>query len=203
MIISRTVRQTSTFGIAGSLSFLFLVTGCAYTPMTVNLAPDTIVSSSDIGNGQTIYLTVQDERAEDTVGNRGAAMMKGAKITLEQDLSAVVQSALTEMLSTKGFLVRYESSTGLHPLLRVDIRGLSYETSTGFWTGGVQVTAALKATVKGESETYENFYRYDNEDRVVVVPGADANNERINAALNDVLHQMMRDRKLLEVLAQG
>ena len=122
--------------------------------MTVNLEPDTAVGASDIGMGQTVYLTVQDERTEGDIGHRGAAMMKGAKITMEQDLS------------------------------------------------GVQVSAALKAIAQGESETYENFYRYENEDRVVVVPGADSNNERINVALNEVLHQLMRDRKLLEILAQ-
>ncbi|MGB5257030.1 MAG: YajG family lipoprotein [Woeseiaceae bacterium] len=170
--------------------------------MTVTLEPDTVVPSSDIGAGQSVYLKVQDERSEDTVGNRGSAMMKGAQITLEQDLSAVVQSALTDMLRTKGFDVRYDGTDGQHPALRVEIRGLSYETSTGFWTGGVQVTAAIKAIARGETGSYENFYRYDNEDRVVVVPGADSNNARINAALNDVLHQLMRDNKLLEVLAE-
>ena len=185
------------------LLILIVTSGCAYTPMTVNLTPDTMVTTSDIGNGKTVYLTVADERESDTVGNRGAAMMKGAKITLEQDLSAVVQSALIEMLQKKGFDVRHDGTYGMHPSLKVDIRGLEYSTSTGFWTGGVQVTAALKATVEAETERYENFYRFDNEDRVVVVPGADSNNERINAALNDVLHQLIRDRKLLEMLAQG
>ncbi len=180
-----------------------LLSACAYSPMTVNLEPDTIVSASDIGIGNTVYLTVIDERTESTIGHRGAAMMKGAKITLEEDLSAVVQLALTEMLQTKGFEIGYDDSNSLRPSLRVDIRGLEYSTSTGFWTGGVEVSAALKAIAIGEGETYENFYRYGNEDRVVVVPGADSNNERINTALNDVLRQLMSDRKLLEVLAQG
>lgn len=203
MINSTTQRQIIAFQKFFLLLVLALAGGCAYTPMSVTLTPDTMVSTSDIGNGMVVYLTVSDERESDTVGNRGAAMMKGAQITLEQDLSAVVQSALTEMLQSKGFLVRYDGTSGMHPTLRVDIRGLSYSTSTGFWTGGVQVTAALKATVQGETERYENFYRFDNEDRVVVVPGAESNNERINAALNDVLHQLVRDQKLLEVLAQG
>lgn len=170
--------------------------------MEVHLAPDTVVPTSDVGSGQTVNLIVVDERTESTIGHRGSAFMKGAKIVLDEDLSAVVQSALTEMLQTKGFEIEYSESTSLRPLLRVDIRGLDYSTSTGFWTGGVEVAAAIKAVANGESETYENFYRYNNEDRVVVVPGADSNNARINAALNDVLHQLMSDRKLLEVLAQ-
>jgi len=198
-----TVARIPALRILVLLLTLIVASGCAYTPMTVTLAPDTMVTTSDIGNGKTVYLTVADERESDTVGNRGAAMMKGAKITLEQDLAAVVQSALIEMLQKKGFDVSHDGAYGMRPSLKVDIRGLEYSTSTGFWTGGVQVTAALKATVEAETERYENFYRFDNEDRVVVVPGAESNNERINAALNDVLHQLIRDNKLLELLAKG
>jgi len=185
-----------------SILLVILLSGCAYQPMTVILEPDTTVTVSDIGRGQTIYLMVVDERTEDGIGNRGGAMMKGAKITLDEDLAAVVQSALISMLDTKGFVVNSTDSNAVSPLLRVDLRGLKYSTSTGFWTGGVEVTAAIRATAQGELENYENFYRYENEDRVMVVPGADSNSERINIALNDVLHQLIRDKKLLEVLAQ-
>lgn len=185
-----------------ALCGICFISACAYTPMTVSLQPDTTVTVSDIGSGKTVYLWVVDERDQQDIGHRGAAMMKGARISLEEDLSAVVQSALSEMLLSKGFEVAYDDTRQLNPSLRVDIRNLEYSTSTGFWTGGVEVAAAMKATARGELETFENFYRFQNEDRVVVVPGAESNNERINAALNDVLHQLMRDRKLLEVLAQ-
>ena len=181
---------------------LCLISACAVTPMSVELEPNTSVLASDIGNGQTVYLSVVDERTQTQIGNRGGAAFKGAKITLNEDLSAVVQVALSEMLLTKGFDIAFDESNTQKPSLRVDIRGLEYSTSTGFWTGGVQVTAALKATANGELGNYDNFYRYDNEDRVVVVPGADSNNKRINAALNFVLHRLVSDRKLLEVLAQ-
>lgn len=182
--------------------FIALLGGCVYTPMTVTLSPNTFVSSSEVGYGKTIDLIVNDERTEDGIGNRGSVMMKGAKITLTQDLTAVVQSALTEMLTTKGFQVRHGDSDTGRPSLTVDIRGLHYSTSTGFWTGGVEITAALKALAEGETETYQNFYRYENEDRIVFVPGAKNNREGINLALNDVLHQLIGDNKLLEVLAE-
>ena len=184
---------------------LFVVafaSGCAYTPMTVALDPATAVPASEIGAGQTVYLSVVDERTERQIGNRGSGMMKGAKITLEEDLEVVVHSALTDMLETKGFQISQDDTGARKPNLRVDIRGLEYDTSTGFWTGGVQVTAALKATANGETGNYDNFYRYDNEDRVVFVPGADSNSERINVALSSVLQQLVSDDDLLAVLAQ-
>ena len=180
---------------------LVVLSGCAFTPQTVKLEPATAIPASDIGAGQTIQLSVVDERTEQQVGNRGGGFGKGAKITLEDDLAAVVQNALTDMLQTKGFDVVPGGGTNQKPALRVDVRGLEYDTSTGFWTGGVQVTAALKATAEGVRESYDNFYRYDNEDRVVVVPGADSNSERINIALSSVLQQLVSDQKLLEVLA--
>ena len=204
MRIQNTLSPISAVRTSILFSVLLITTGCANVPMTVNLTPDTVVSSSDIGNGKTIYLTIRDERVDSNIGHRGSVgTQHGARITLEQDLSVVVQSALTEMLTTKGFDIRYDSDDGLHSELRVDIRGLSYSTSQGSRDGGVEVTAALKSTATGESETYENFYRTNSVYRVTFVPGEDSNNEWINAALNDVLHQLMRDRKLLEVLADG
>jgi len=190
--------------VIGILFGLCLISGCNITPMTAELEPDTSVPASDIGNGQTVYLSVVDERTEQQIGYIGIGRSHEAKISLDEDLAAVVQSALSEMLQTKGFDIAYDESNTQKPLLRVDIRGLVYSTSmTGFWTGGeVQVTAALKATVNGELENYDNFYRYENVDRLVVVPGVDRNNEMINAALNGVLHQLVSDRKLLEVLAR-
>ena len=184
------------------------LTSCAFTPMTVELELDTSVLASNIGNGQTVHLWVVDERTEQQIGNRGGASFKGAKITLDEDLAGAVQSTLSEMLQTKGFNIAYDESNSQKPSLRVDIHGLTYSMSSGFymlgsWTGEVQVTTALKATVNNELENYNNFYRYDNKVRVNnVVPGADSNNERINIALNDVLHQLVSDHKLLEALAQ-
>lgn len=184
------------------IAIALFVTGCAYTPMTVELQPDTTVTASDIGAGQTLYMLVRDERTEKEIGRRGTGMMQGAKISLEEDLAAVVQGALTDMLTTKGFQISAAETDANKPFLRVDVRGLEYATSTGFWTGGVQVSAALKATANGRLASYDDFYRYESEDRVVVVPGADGNNERINEALNDVLQQLVNDQKLLEVLAE-
>ena len=190
--------------VIGTLFGLCLISGCNITPMTAELEPDTSVPASDIGNGQTVYLSVVDERTEQHIGYQGIGGSHDAKISLDEDLAAIVQSALSEMLQTKGFDIAYDESNTQKPLLRVAIRGLLYSTSmTGFWTGGeVQVTATLKATVNGELENYDNFYRYENVDRLLVVPGVDRNNEMINAALNGVLHQLVSDGKLLEILAR-
>ena len=106
------------------IAALAVCSGCAYTPMTVNLEPDTNVTASDIGGGQTIYLRVVDERTSQDIGNRGSAMIKGAKISLEEDLAAIVQTALSDMFARKGFVTALDGSSNSQPLLRVDVRGL-------------------------------------------------------------------------------
>lgn len=193
------MEKTIKITLAPILILLLFCTGCAYTPMTVNLEPDTQTSTSELGNGRTVLLHVVDERPTQHIGHRGAGI-SGATISLEQDLTAVVQSAVSDMLQQKGFDVTHTSESQHDSSLRVDIRGLTYSTSMGFWTGGVRVTAAIRAEAVSSVEKYDNFYRYDSEDRVVVVPTAASNNEKINAGLNDVLRQMFGDQKLLEVL---
>lgn len=178
---------------------LVILSGCAVTPMTAELRLDTGIASSDIGVGKSVSLQVFDQREVQRIGNRGGSGFSGATIRLDQDLVAVVQDAAAEMLSRKGFDVKLSGNE--EATLRIDIRGLQYSTSTGFWTGGIHMTAAIRAEGRNALTSFENFYRFESEDRVVIVPGAAANNERINAALNDVLHQLFRDQKMLEVLA--
>ncbi|HMA12402.1 MAG TPA: YajG family lipoprotein, partial [Steroidobacteraceae bacterium] len=87
--------------------------------------------------------------------------------------------------------------------LTVEVRALNYETSTGFWTGGVEIKSALKAVGLRGGKAFEQMYRSDNEKRVVVVPTAGKNEEWINAALTDVLTQLFNDQGLFRHLTGG
>lgn len=176
-----------------------LCASCAVTPQEATIAPEIQVAQSDIGAGVTLALRVIDERADTTLGHRGAGL-KGAEIKVEQDVRAVIEQSIREGLERNGFEVVTWHPDALRTL-RVDIRLLEYYTSMGFWTAGIHTKAALKASAnKGDSE-YENFYRAENEKRKVFVPFAGENEELINAIAVDVLEQLFTDRDLLEFLA--
>jgi uncharacterized lipoprotein len=117
-----------------------LFAGCAFTPQTVVIEPMVEVTPSDIGGGHAVSVYVVDERDSTEIGRRGTGAMKGAAITTEQDVASVFRRSIVENLNKMGYAAS-ESLAG-DPvagatLLRVDIRAISYETSMGFWTGGV------------------------------------------------------------------
>lgn len=182
-----------------------VASGCAYTPQTVVIEPAVEVAASNIGEGHPVSVYVVDERTTTEIGRRGTGMVRGAAITTEQDMAAVFADEIIKGLRAMNFdAVKVPSpAAGLGAvLLRVDIRTIEYETSMGFWTGGVHVRGAMKATATREASSYDQLYRIDEEKRVMVVPGADSNAEMINTAVSAVLQEMFNDPKLFEFLAE-
>ena len=182
---------------------LALAGGCAYTPQTVEIDPEIVVAETDIGHGVQVGVYVVDERTNKELGRRGTGMMQGAAITTDQDVAEVFATEIVEGLQKKGFDAASVTSpaAGTATLLRVDIRSIEYETSVGFWTGGVHVRGSMKGTATKDGASYDKFYQVDDEKRVVVVPGADSNAQMINATVSAVIQEMFNDVDLFDFLA--
>ena len=177
--------------------------GCAYTSQTVVIEPKVEVAESNIGEGHPVAVHVVDERTSTEIGRRGSGMVRGAAITSEQDMADVFANEIVKGLETMNFDAVLAPSAGAGgALLRVDIRSIEHETSTGFWTGGVHVRGAIKATATRGANTYDQMYRVDDEKRVMVVPGADSNAEQINTTVSAVLQEMFNDAELFRFLAE-
>lgn len=183
------------FAVAASAA---LLSGCAVTSMEAKIAPQINFAQSDIGKGTRVAVNVLDERPTKDVGKRAAM---GAKIKMTEDLSAIIQTAVFEGLRRKGF--EPVAGADAPSNLKIEIRSLAYDMDTGWFTGGVNVDASMKAVAKGSGEPYERFYRSGDNDRVVFIPGAKENNKKLNAMVDNVLQQMFDDQKLLEVLASS
>lgn len=180
-----------------ALFLALLLPACAITKMEAKLDPMVDVAESNVGQGRTVALSVIDERPSRDIGKRAAV---GASIEMKADIAAIFQEKIGEGLRRHGFSVVNGASPDA-ATLRIDVRSLDYDVSTGWWTGGIDVSAAMKARAQGALEEYERLYRANKEDRVVFVPGAKGSNERINAVVADLLRQLFEDQKMLEVLA--
>jgi hypothetical protein len=76
-----------------------------------------------------------------------------AKISIDQDLAMLIKEQLTAGLKEKGFkIVSYEPNA--ERTLSVELRSLEYNTSMGFWTGGVEVSGALKVDAEVTQRQY-------------------------------------------------
>jgi uncharacterized lipoprotein len=179
---------------------LALLYGCAFTSQQASLRPTVSFSSSNEGKNVAVAVRVVDERPSKSLGRRGTAYGAAAEITAAQDVAAVVQQQIIDGLRKKGFNpVDYGEQKD--PRLTVEVRLLEYSTSQGFWTGGVHIKGALKAIAVRTGSNYERMYRSEKEERVVVVPTAETNEQWINDALNEVLRQLFEDTGLFRFLA--
>jgi len=175
------------------------LTGCAFNKQNVTLQPMLNVASSSEGAGKTVWLRVVDDRPSTSLGHRGGAGGAAAEITTSQDMEVLVEANIRDGLYKRGYNVVDDPSQQRQ--LLVELRELLYSTSTGFWTGGVEVNGAMKVVAKGPGGAYEKMYRSTNKQRVVIVPTADTNAEWINATLSDLLAKLFDDPAVANTLS--
>lgn len=132
------------------------------------------------------------------IGHRGP--MRTADIRSAVDVAQVVDDAVRQGLRNQGFTLVDPGATAPHSLL-IEVRALSYETSAGFFTGGIHARSMLKARANRPGDIYEQVYRSENEERVIVVPTEASDSEQINRALSVAIDQMLADQHLLSFLA--
>jgi len=84
--------------------------------------------------------------------------------------------------------------------MTAEIRAFEYSTSTGFWTGGVHINGAFKVRATRGGRTFKKIYRITKEERGVFVPDAETNEKWINAALGELLSQVVNDSELIQFL---
>ena len=174
---------------------------CAVTDQKVLLHPIMDVQSENVGNDKQVGVTVLDTRPEQNLGYRGIAQSSNrAVITTDQEVAEVFNEKISEGLKMKGFEPT-SYSDDISRTLTIEIRGLENSTSAGFWTGDVRTIASLRAVARHSGEVYEKFYRTESEERIILVPLTEDNEESINATISEVLHTTFDDRELLEFLS--
>jgi uncharacterized lipoprotein len=179
---------------------LCLFSACAFNAQAIKISPMMTLPSSDIGKGRDILLNVVDERPKQVIGHRGTAYGAAAEITSSEDVAVVIREKVSAGLSANGFKVVTGSSSA-RTSMKVEIRLIEYTTSTGFWTGGVHTRAAFKGICRNGRQDYENLYRQENEERVMVVPDAETNEQWINLVVGQALDKIFSDRQMLECLS--
>jgi uncharacterized lipoprotein YajG len=103
------------------------------------------------------------------------------------------------------------AAKGFHPIeghstasnLRIELRSLNYDASTGWWTVGADIDASMKAYAGDDTnpDRYENMYRANAQHHTLFTSGAKSANAKLNAVVNDELEAMFADQKLLDTLA--
>lgn len=182
---------------------LIFMSGCAFMEQKVEFAPQVDVQESKIGAGKKVALEISDERDGQVLGRRGTAYGMAAKIKTTQDIKELFATEITKGLEKKGFVPVADSDKAARKL-KIEIRLLQYEASTGFWTLGSEAKTTLKAVAQNDGKIYEQLYRIGSgEKRTVFVPTANSNSQLLNESVSNAISEVFRDNKLISFLADG
>ena len=146
-------------------------------------------------NGTEISLIVNDERTKNDLGQRTGL---GGTIKFNGDMADLVRSSLADRFIRKGFSIAKDHSG--QNVLRIDIRQVEYKQTIRFFGPKVGVNVAMKITLTNRSGTYEQFYRVDDRENLMIVPSANQDNERISGAISVVLDKIVGDPSLTQRL---
>jgi uncharacterized lipoprotein len=161
---------------------------------------------------KAVQVTVVDERPSKTLGQRGARNI-GASLTVEGELSTIIQSTIQSGLEQQGFKISdngfsniTEASRNLNhdeaSNLKIEIRSLDYKVISGFFSGTIRSECAVKAICKSRSgKEYEKLYNGLFEQPALVIATADENNRYVSAAVSDAIDKLLNDDKLGYCLA--
>ncbi|HEY4275761.1 MAG TPA: YajG family lipoprotein [Rhizomicrobium sp.] len=176
-----------------AIALALLLGGCAWTPHDVKIAPLTPPQASTIGEGTKVFFRFSDERDDATVGHRSVATV-GAKISAPT-LDAEIERNLRLGLTTKGYsIVSDQGAADATAVYR--LRSFKFEIETGFWSGAQNAATVIAVDGMRAGRTYTNVYRSSSEERIMAVPGGDAIDQQMNAAISSTMNQAWSDGNL-------
>ncbi len=181
---------------ARALAFVLcsiLLTSCAAKPHDVAITAEAPSTPDSVGNGITVALHVIDDRDDVVVGRRG-----GVDITAN-DIVSGLEKELKRGLEAKGFTV-VSAGSDADAEFEARLRAFEFFIEPGFLSVAANVTVAINVEAKTRGTDFDRRYRHSVDERRRRVLGDSAVDQMLNAALSEILAQIMRDADLLDFL---
>jgi uncharacterized lipoprotein len=176
-----------------------LLAGCALSPQRVSLTPTINVESQNIGLGQVVDVTVEDNRIDPVVGTRGGVYKNTSTIELNSNLSANTAQAVGNALTTLGFQPNSPLAGSENMAFIVSIDGLTYVPDRSI-AGKTTIGAAVSVKVLRGLDTYEGNYTASGEITYLTSPSEEKNRKELNRIFGLALEEIFQDQKLLEFM---
>lgn len=178
-----------------------LVAGCSMNPQNVVIDPNPEMMAFNLGNRQSVAVSVVDKRASPLLGYRKDETKEQAPLRTGNDVAAAVAAKVREMVADNAFTVAGGGDADAK--LTVEITEISYKASGKYVAPKVATRAAFRAVAERGLTTYSQTYSIANE-AVEALPLTAERNERIiNETVSQALGMMIEDEGLWRFLATG
>ena len=109
------------------LSLSLLIGGCAVSPQSIVLSPQTILSGPTYGQGRALTVNIEDRRSNSVLGSRGGVYESSSVITISNDITGALMIAAQASTAQLGF---DGSSASAPAQLTLILEELTYDTKT-------------------------------------------------------------------------
>lgn len=186
-----------------TLSLLvLLLTACALSPMTVDLAPTQPGNIQQLLAGSQFLLNVNDQRPQSHLGTRGGAYSDASEIHLARDLSVSFTPALRQGFIALGLIPANNAGGAIASgteqrvsVLEVELNwlDLSYGSKGGLYPSYMTMAAEYEVVLRSSQGEYRNRYHMSRDRRFAAVPEAQESAEVLNQFISDALALMYSD----------
>jgi uncharacterized lipoprotein YajG len=166
----------------------------------ISVTPELVEKRTTLGAGQSLRITVTDERTDRVLGQRAMRGM-GSDLTVASDIADTLRASLSEGLRRQSF-APVDAPPRDGRALIVGIRDIRYTVSGGVVAFLITTQCSLHAQcVVNGSTPYERVYRGTHEMSVQSPDTAGANAQYVNAAISSAVNQLLDDTELSHCLA--
>lgn len=177
------------------LFICILTASCASSSQDARIELFPSVTESNIGNGVTLSVTVDDSRASGVIGTTGET----TQIYTSQDLAETIGLAMVDAYSKQGFNVS-AASNPMAIAMVVTLQDLSYTRDGNLVTTTVTTTSRMRVELQGK-----NFAKNYNNSEERVIPfsaNEETNNSQLRSILETMVERIINDQELLAAIRQ-
>jgi uncharacterized lipoprotein YajG len=177
---------------------LLLTVSCSHANQTAKLNLSFDSKKSDIGNGRKVRILVIDDRSnKEIIGSKEFGDEK-IEIKLDQNLAEFLQKKITENLMEKGFKIGDEKIVEIH------LKKMKYKAEREFVIGKSKASGEISLIIKN-SKTKAEFskdYNLSMKKKHFIVPLESTDAKIINSLLEEMVEDILDDKKFLENLTK-
>ncbi len=174
--------------------------GCSMKPQNVIIDPAPEMMAFNVGQKQSVAVTVVDKRASSLLGYRKDETKEQAPLKTGNDVAAAVAAKVREAVVDNAFTVAGGDGDAK---LTVEITEITYKASGKYVAPKVATRAAFRAVAERGLTTYSQSYSIANEDVEALPLTAERNERIINETVSQALAMMIEDEGLWRFLATG